>query len=61
MKCKKCGNFFSKISSSCGTGWSWDLFKCPHCEKLYATCPSWGFIHPQVLENKDIVILEDKR
>jgi len=33
--------------ASCGTGTTWSLYKCPHCEKLMAD----GNIIPNVVKN----------
>jgi len=47
MKCLWCGKLFDTIMASCGTGTTWSLYKCPHCEKLMAD----GNIIPNVVKN----------
>lgn len=57
MKCLWCGKLFDCIMASCGTGTTWILYKCPHCEKLMAE----GNIIPVVVrDNPEIKIKEEK-
>lgn len=36
MDCRKCGGKINTLSDSCGLGYSWSLYKCPHCGQLHA-------------------------
>ena len=45
--CLWCGELFNLAMASCGTGSTWSLYKCPHCEKLEAG----GNIIPTVVKN----------
>lgn len=55
MKCLWCGKFFDTIMASCGTGSTWSLFKCPHCEKLMAS----GNIIPIEVRNDPEIKIEE--
>lgn len=44
-KCDWCEKEYDPIIASCGTGTTWSLYKCPHCEGLMAE----GRIIPKVV------------
>lgn len=55
MKCRKCEKEFNIALASCGTGYSWSLYKCPHCGQLHAE----GRIPDQVKKDKDIIFINE--
>lgn len=59
MKCKKCDTEFNAVMASCGTGYSWNLYKCPNCEQLHAKALTFGFLPKEVLQDKKIVIIKN--
>ncbi len=40
LKCLWCGHNLDIVMDSCGTGYTWSLFKCQSCEQLTA-CGSY--------------------
>ena len=54
MKCSWCDKLFDGAMASCGTGSTWSLYKCPHCEKLMA---SGNIIPTVVMDDPEIKIL----
>ena len=54
MKCQKCHTEFNEVMASCGTGYSWNLLKCPECKQLYAS----GLLPIEVREDSSIIINE---
>ena len=32
MICKNCAKLFSAAMASCGTGTTYNIFRCPHCK-----------------------------
>lgn len=51
MKCLWCKKSFDSIMGACGSGYTWMLYKCQHCESLTAT----GRIYPQaVIDDSEI-------
>jgi len=57
MECQKCRKNFNRALASCGTGWTWSLYKCPHCGQKYA---SGNIIPKVVLEDESIIKLGEK-
>ena len=57
MICQKCGCTFNYLAASCGTGWSWNLYRCPHCAQLYAANQPDGFIPAEVLNDKEVIVI----
>ena len=56
-KCLWCGKLFDTIMASCGTGHTWSLFECPHCEKLMAVAKKPGSIIPiEVINDPEVKI-----
>jgi len=53
MKCEKCEQEFNAALASCGTGSTWSLYKCPHCEQLQA---DGGIIPQAVIDDGDIIV-----
>lgn len=35
--CHKCQHNFSLALASCGSGTTWSLYTCPHCNQQYTT------------------------
>ena len=58
MKCKKCDSEFNAVMASCGTGYSWNLYKCPDCEQLYAKATTNGFLPKEVLQGKRVEVIK---
>jgi len=58
MRCKKCKKEFNAILSSCGTGYSWGLYRCPYCKQLHAKAYQNGFIPKEVLKDEKIIVLK---
>jgi len=52
MKCQKCDTEFNESLTSCGTGYSWSLYKCPKCKQLYAS----GMLPIEVQKDSNIII-----
>jgi len=52
-KCVKCQEPLVLWRDSCGTGYSWSLYKCSHCGQLMAE----GYVPKEAREDPEIVIL----
>jgi len=52
MKCRNCKEEFDSALASCGTGYSWSLYKCPHCGQYQAD----GYCPQQVLDDDTIIV-----
>ena len=61
FECRKCKKDFGSLESSCGLGWSWGLYRCPHCHQLHAMAFIGGFIPDEVLNDKEIIVIESFR
>jgi len=57
MKCINCKKKFNRFSANCGTGYSWDLWRCPYCKQLQAKKIPGGFIPKEVYNDSDVKIL----
>jgi phage FluMu protein Com len=57
MVCQKCNKEFGTLMASCGTGYSWSLFKCPNCDQLHATKNTNGFFSKEALKDKNVICL----
>lgn len=58
MTCRTCDTVFNFLTSNCGTGASWDLFKCAQCGQLYAEKNKpGGFFPEEILNDKRIILI----
>lgn len=62
LKCKWCGKEFDWLFASCGTGFTWSLYRCPHCKKLTAEATGeFGHIPEAVKNNPEIKLIGEKK
>ncbi len=61
MICKKCNTKFDDRLSSCGTGITWDLRKCPECGQLYAQAYPKGHIPIEVQTDPEIIVIKGEK
>jgi len=58
MECVTCESEFNSLSSSCGTGYSWTLHKCPNCGQLHAKAlGDTGYVPSQVKNDKKVICI----
>ncbi len=61
MICEKCDTKFDDRLSSCGTGISWDLRKCPECGQLYAEAYLGGYIPIEAQTDLEIIVIKGEK
>ena len=60
MICQKCSKVFDYLVASCGTGQTWNLYRCPHCGQLHAEAKVNGYIPDEALKDKEIIVITEK-
>jgi len=61
MTCCTCKTPFNYLVASCGTGYSWNLYRCPHCGQLQAKAENGGYIPQAIYDDPEVKTIESSK